>query len=39
LPEGEFYFLPRPIVELELERLLLSLESSAQSSSAAPPTG
>jgi signal transduction histidine kinase len=36
-PEGEFYVLPRPIVELELERLLLSLESSAPSSSAAPP--
>jgi CheY-like chemotaxis protein len=37
VPEGEFHFLPRPIVELELDRLLLSLESGAQSPSPTPP--
>lgn len=30
LPEGEIHLLARPIVEIELERLLLSLESTAQ---------
>ncbi len=37
LPEGEIHLLPRPIVELELERLLLALESSVQPVSHARP--
>ncbi len=36
-PEGELHVLPRPIVELELERLLLSLESSAAPGGAGKP--
>lgn len=38
-PGNELYLLPRPIVELELERLLISLESSVQPGSGAKSAG
>ncbi len=37
LPEGGIHVLARPIVEIELERLLLALESTVETGPAAPP--
>lgn len=39
LPEGEIHLLARPIVEIELERLLLALESAAETRPAGPASG
>ncbi|MCS7314115.1 MAG: GAF domain-containing protein [Bryobacterales bacterium] len=39
LPEGQVYWLAKPTVEIELERLLLALESAAQTPAAGPAAG
>lgn len=39
MPDGEIRLLVRPIVELELERLLLALESAAETRAAGPSAG